>query len=112
LLLVFLLCGLWHGASETFIVWGLYHGIFLALERTRWGTVVASLSSPFRHFYALLVVTIGWVFFRAVSVAAAGTYFGFMFGIRHASVRSQPLSMHLTNQVAWAIVIGILFSMP
>ncbi|MGZ4986497.1 MAG: MBOAT family O-acyltransferase, partial [Limisphaerales bacterium] len=112
LVVVFFLCGLWHGASLTFVIWGLYHGIFLVLERTRWGGVIASLSSPFRHFYALLVVMIGWVFFRATTFGEAVTFLSFMFGFRQGSITSQSLDMHLTNQVAWAIVIGILFSMP
>lgn len=112
LLMVFFLCGLWHGASFTFVIWGLYHGIFLVLERTRWGAVIASLSSPFRHFYALLIVTIGWVFFRAATFGGAITFLSFMFGFRQVSVTSQSLNMHLTNEVGWAIVIGILFSMP
>lgn len=112
LVLVFFLCGLWHGASLTFVIWGLYHGIFLVLERTRFGTAIGSLSSPFRHLYTLLVVMIGWVFFRATTFAGAVTFLSFMFGFRQGSVTSQSLDMHLTNQVAWAIVIGVLFSMP
>lgn len=112
LVVVFFLCGLWHGASWTFVIWGLYHGIFLVLERTRWGATVGAMSSPLRHFYALLIVTVGWVFFRADTFEAALNILSYMFCIRQASVLSQSLNMHLTNQVAWAIVMGIIFSMP
>ncbi|MGZ4973423.1 MAG: MBOAT family O-acyltransferase, partial [Limisphaerales bacterium] len=73
---------------------------------------IASLSSPLRHFYALLIVMIGWVFFRAATFGGAVMFLSFMFGFRQVSVTSQSVNMHLTNEVAWAIVIGILFSMP
>jgi alginate O-acetyltransferase complex protein AlgI len=72
--IVFLLCGLWHGAAATFIAWGLWHGAFLALERTRFGAAIARAPRIFRHGYALLVVLIGWVLFRAESLPAAGDY--------------------------------------
>src|SRR6266571_8697206 len=53
LVIVFLLCGLWHGASWTFILWGIWHGVFLVLERAGLETALAKLSSPLRHLYAL-----------------------------------------------------------
>src|SRR4029077_2862253 len=65
LLAVFFLCGLWHGASFSFIVWGLYHGVFLVLERAFLGKLLERLPGLVRHAYTLLVVMVGWVFFRA-----------------------------------------------
>ena len=65
LVLVFFLCGLWHGASWTFVVWGLYHGVFLVLERAGLAARVGMLPRTLRHAYAVLVVMVGWVFFRA-----------------------------------------------
>ena len=53
---VFALCGLWHGASWVFVLWGLYHGLFLVLERTRFGGFVDKLPRPATHVYTLLVV--------------------------------------------------------
>ena len=49
LLTVFFLCGLWHGANWTFVVWGLYHGLFLVIERLRFGRWIDALPSPIRH---------------------------------------------------------------
>ena len=46
LILVFFLCGLWHGADWTFVIWGLWHGLFLVLERYRFGRLVDSLGPP------------------------------------------------------------------
>ncbi|CAM2761318.1 MBOAT family O-acyltransferase [Legionella worsleiensis] len=64
LIIIFTLCGLWHGANYTFVLWGLYHGTFLILERTVLGQLIARLPEIMRHIYVLFVVTIGWVFFR------------------------------------------------
>ena len=80
LVTVFFLCGLWHGASWTFVVWGLYHGAFLVLERTAWGRAVDRAWRPLRHAYALLVVLVGWVFFRADTLGHAGSFLAAMAG--------------------------------
>jgi alginate O-acetyltransferase complex protein AlgI len=70
LLVVFALCGLWHGANWTFVVWGLYHGLFLAAERLGLGAALERAPRAAQHLYALLVVTAGWVLFRAESLEA------------------------------------------
>ena len=78
---VFALCGLWHGAAFAFIAWGVYHGAFLVLERTRFGTWLQRAPRVLRHLYLLLVVTWGWVPFRTESVAEAFSYWGAMLGV-------------------------------
>src|SRR5581483_3835693 len=62
LVAVFFLCSLWHGASWTFVIWGLFHGAFLVLERVGVARVVRRWWPPLRHVYLLLVVMVGWVF--------------------------------------------------
>jgi alginate O-acetyltransferase complex protein AlgI len=111
LLIVFFLCGLWHGASWTFVIWGLYHGIFLVLERQRFGTALESVWRPFRHGYALLVVMIGWVLFRAGTFAQVVAFLGSMAGLS-AAAATQPIQRYLTNQVICAIALGVIFSTP
>ena len=64
-LAVMLLCGLWHGASWTFIVWGAYHALLQMMEKTRFGRALDKTWRPLQHLYVLLAVIIGWVFFRA-----------------------------------------------
>lgn len=112
LILVFFLCGLWHGASWTFAIWGLYHGLFLVLERTRFGGFVDGLPRPFRHGYMLLVVLLGWVLFRAESLEHALGFVAAMSGMGHDVTTSQPLGRFMTHQVTFAIVAGVVFSMP
>ena len=77
-LAVFLLTGLWHGANWTFVVWGLFHGFFLLLEE--FVPRLKKLPKVLGQLYTLLVVTLGFVVFRADSLAAAWQYFGCMFG--------------------------------
>lgn len=112
LILVFFLCGFWHGASWTFAIWGLYHGVFLVLERTRFGGFVESLPRPFRHGYTLIVVMLGWVLFRAQSMEHALGFVGAMFGMKENPTESVPIARFVTHQVTFAIVAGVIFSMP
>ncbi len=81
LLIIFVLCGFWHGANWTFLVWGLYHGCLLVIERLlggdrQPGTVLALL---LRRGLTFLLVVIGWVFFRAGTMAEALGMLGAMF---------------------------------
>jgi len=80
LLVVFLLCGLWHGANWTFVAWGVWHGLFLVLERLVPYQIRSFPSQAAGWFYTTLVVMIGWVVFRSPSLAYAFDYLGIMFG--------------------------------
>jgi alginate O-acetyltransferase complex protein AlgI len=108
--IVFFLCGLWHGAGLTFIVWGLYHGALLILERLagarlRWRPprfigVVATFA----------LVSIGWVFFRSPTLAAAGHYLQAMFLLGPAASASLPLAHYLTLDVVTYLGLGAIFA--
>src|SRR5262249_50292078 len=65
LLVVFFLCGLWHGASWNFIVWGFVHGAFLVLERAGLAKRLVTWPKIAGRAYTLVVVMVAWVFFRA-----------------------------------------------
>jgi len=112
LILVFFLCGLWHGATWPFVIWGLYHGLFLLLEKTRFGILVDKMPRPFRHVYAVLVIICGWVLFRSETLSQAITFFNAMSGLNHAVAVPQPLSRYVTSQVLSSIGIGIILSAP
>ena len=95
LVIVFFLCGLWHGASWNFVIWGLFHGAFLVVERLGLAGRVMRLWRPLRHAYVLLVVMIGWVFFRADTLPAAIGFLKAMGGTagehaRHLHARLVP----------------------
>ena len=112
LVTVFFLCGLWHGASWTFVVWGLFHGAFLVLERAGLGSRLARLSAPLRHAYTLAVVVVGWVLFRAPTLAVAGAFLAAMAGFGHGSGLEYRLDLYGGPDVALAVVAGVLASTP
>ena len=79
--IVFLLCGLWHGAKWTFVFWGAYYGFWLTLERlglSRWLEKVPTVIST---VYAFVIVLVGWVFFRSPDLAFAFSYLSAMFDV-------------------------------
>ena len=112
LITVFLLCGLWHGASWMFVLWGLYHGIFLLIERITLLKRLERFPSIVRIFYAFMVVNIGWVFFRSADAAAAKNMLASMllFGNSDQSVYS--LRQFIQNDVLIALLSAIIFSIP
>jgi alginate O-acetyltransferase complex protein AlgI len=112
LLIVFFLTGLWHGAAWRFIVWGLYHGAFLMLERFGLGRVLERLPRPVRHIYAVLVVMVGWVFFRADSLPQALSYLNEMIRLSHFQAPDPALSILLNAQTLTALVAGTLLAAP
>ncbi|HKW37668.1 MAG TPA: MBOAT family O-acyltransferase [Burkholderiales bacterium] len=110
LLAVFVLCGLWHGASFSFVVWGLWHGAFLVLERTPFGPALETRPAALRHAYALLVVMIGWVFFRSPTLPAAFGYLRAMAcagGACTASIPHEVLALRPWH-LAWLAVAAAL----
>lgn len=80
LLIVFTLCGLWHGASWSFALWGLWHGLFLCFERIpAVKRVQEKLPGWVNWLYAIVVVLLGWVLFRADDLGMAARYISDMF---------------------------------
>jgi alginate O-acetyltransferase complex protein AlgI len=110
--LVFLLCGLWHGAAWTFVAWGLYHGSFLVLERLGLGRWLENLWTPARHAYTILAVMVGWVFFRAETLRQAGSFLAAMAGFASGSGLEQHVGLHVNAIVALALAAGVLGSAP
>jgi alginate O-acetyltransferase complex protein AlgI len=112
LLIVFFLTGLWHGAAWRFIIWGLFHGGFLMLERFGLGRGLQAAPRPLRHIYALLVVMVGWVFFRADSVPLALHYLAAMTKAGRFLAPDAALSVLLNAQSITALVAGSLLATP
>ncbi len=79
ILIVWSLTGLWHGASWNFIIWGIYYGVLLLLEKFVFGKIIDKLPSLLRRAYTLLAVIIGWVFFSAQDIGGALEFIKTMF---------------------------------
>ena len=112
LVIVFVLCGFWHGAAWTFVSWGLYHGAFLVIERVGFGGVLARLPSPLRIVYTLLVVGIGWVLFRSDSFGQAATYLRAMAGFGAPHNMGIPNVRLLHADVVLATLAGLALAGP
>jgi alginate O-acetyltransferase complex protein AlgI len=119
LVTVFFLCGLWHGASWNFVIWGLWHGTFLVAERvarSRNNSPTHQLTnspiSPVSHLYTLLVVIVGWVFFRADTLGGAVAFLNAMAGFGAAQQTPFTVSFFLTPDVWLALVAGVIGSTP
>ncbi|MBV9126595.1 MAG: MBOAT family protein [Verrucomicrobia bacterium] len=117
LLAVFFFCGLWHGASWSFVVWGLWHGGFLIGERlVRWETKFAPrLPAILTHGYTLLVVMVGWVFFREESLVGALAYLRVLGGGSAATVQAglrNDLASLLDPALIFTLVLGAICCMP
>ena len=114
--IVFLLTGLWHGITLNYILWGGVHGIALVFELTGLGKKLKTLWVPFQHLYALVVVLVGWVFFRSATLAYALEFFARLAGSRTGITQlpfsvTQPLPI-IDHSVWLAFALGILFSLP
>jgi alginate O-acetyltransferase complex protein AlgI len=113
LLIVFFLCGLWHGASWNFVIWGMLHGSFLVLEKQKWMGWLEHAWTPLRHGYALLIILVGWVFFRANNLSSALAFLQAMGGFSHgAQVAMHGPAMYLDRLTITALVAGGIASMP
>lgn len=108
---VFVLCGLWHGASWTFVVWGVIHGAFSMLEEVV--PKLRKLPKPVGHLYTLLVVTLAFVVFRADTLSQAGSFIAAMFtGFTFGGQSVVELMRQLTPSFVLAFVCGAVFAQP
>ena len=110
LIIVFFITGLWHGASWNFIVWGLFHGFFLIIERIGFLKILKRIPSVLRYTYTLLIVIVGWVFFRAPDLNYALGYLMSMTGLTNGW-DYKPI-IHFTKLTFLALIVGVIFSSP
>lgn len=104
LMIVWFLTGLWHGASWNFVMWGMYYGILLIIEKFMIGDRLEKVPGMFRHLYSLLFVMIGWVFFFSPTLGFAWKYLGVMFGVGAKTVvDSMGIYLLITNLALFAI---------
>jgi alginate O-acetyltransferase complex protein AlgI len=106
LIMVFLLCGLWHGANWTFVLWGAWHGAFLVIERLGLGSALARLATSARLAYALLAVMGGWVLFRSTDLSEAIGYYASLVGQNGLSEISFDMHDVLNDRTIVTLMIG------
>lgn len=103
--LVFLASGFWHGAAWTFIIWGIYHGLFLVLERMFLLKIFEKIGRIPATLITFIIVAIGWVFFRADTTSQAVAFTGKLF-----SFEMPAASYYLDTEFKFYFILAILFS--
>jgi len=110
LTIVFFLCGLWHGASWNFVIWGLFHGAILVIEKLCGVKPGVPGFSFFKHVYVMLLVMIGWVFFRAETLEQATQYLMAMAGLGSATTGSA--AEYFTPLLSITLIAAVIGSTP
>ncbi len=113
LFIVFLLCGLWHGANWTFVCWGIWHGMFLMLERGVNLQLPKKTTALLSWFYTTAVVLFGWVLFRSPGLETARQFMTVMLGL-HRTLNTLPADIFSPTQRLFLTetTTAILLSMP
>ena len=112
ILVVWLLTGLWHGASWNFILWGVYYGIILMIEKVFLGRIIEKLPKVLQHIYALFFIIIGWVIFRVEDFSQMGIVLQKMFTWQASGIIDNiVLNFDIFSSLPY-ILIGIIGSMP
>jgi alginate O-acetyltransferase complex protein AlgI len=118
LLFVFLITGFWHGANWTFIVWGLFHGFWLIIDRVQRKNLEPNdhpkgIKLVANRAWILVLIMIGWVVFRSETLSDAGSYYGVLFG-GNTGLFSLAIQRELSTQAILGIAIGslIFFAPP
>lgn len=110
--LTFLICGLWHGAAWTFILWGAYYGLLLIIEHAGLRKFIKKKLPPLRYPLTLFLIMMGWVLFRSPDLPYAFRYFAAMFGFGTGDSAIYYTAYYLDSQVVFFLVIAIVGSFP
>ena len=111
LLIVWLLTGIWHGANWTFLVWGLYYGLLLLLEKFVFAKILDKIPNFLRAIPTLLLVIIGWVFFFSPSLGSAFRWLGSMLGLGAGGLLDSTAKYYLSG-CAIILVISAFGAFP
>jgi len=111
LFIVWLATGIWHGAAWTFIAWGLYYGILIAVEKAFLLKILSILPRILQHLYTIIAFTIGWVLFRSESFNYAISFVKSMFGLNNNFIWDNNASYYV-SQYGIIIMIAVVFSTP
>lgn len=112
-IIVFVLCGFWHGAQWTFIAWGLYYGLFLCFEKIpAINDFLKKLPKAISHIYSLLIIAVGWVLFRSDTMSQSWNYLGSMFGACGFMSNHYYFNEFMTTTSWIALIAGIILCIP
>lgn len=104
---VWLLTGLWHGASWNFIIWGLYYFVLVCVEKLFLLKLFERIPGIFSRIYLWIAVLVGWVFFYHTDLSQAISFLGIMFGRNNAPVSSLEVSIYFWNNAVFLMIAFI-----
>lgn len=111
--IVWLLTGIWHGASWNFIAWGVYYGLLLMMEKLFLGRILAKIPAFFRHVYTILAFMLGWALFAFDSLPAGLSFIRSLFGgYGQALWDGQSIYLLYTNLLTFVLLIIGSTSLP
>lgn len=105
---VWFLTGLWHGASWNFILWGIYYGVLLVLEKYIWGKVYVKLPLWLRHACTFLIVVFGFVIFAITDMEELGVYISLLFSFGADTLIDTRFLWYLYNNCLLLVIACIL----
>lgn len=108
LAVVWLLTGIWHGASWNFILWGCLYGVLIIMEKLFLGKLLEKLPTAIRWFYTMLLVVLGWVLFVTPDLSSAFSYMGIMFG--STGILADSAALYLLINYGVMLILGIFAS--
>ena len=111
LMVVWFLTGFWHGASWNFILWGVYFGVILILEKFVFKKYLDRLPSFFQHFYALILILVGWVFFAFTDLSQGLSYLKMMFGFSSVPLIN-PRTLFYLRDYGLLLLVMVIASTP
>lgn len=113
LFVVFLTTGVWHGANWTFVIWGLWHGLFILIERfigsKNW---YSKIPNTVKYIVTMLIVILGWVLFRADNLEQAIGFIKTMFGFNNVGNLTFEYSYFINKKFIFWIIMAIVSSLP
>ena len=108
---VWILTGFWHGAAWNFMLWGLYYGVLLFLEKYVLKGILEKLPGFLKHIYTMFFVMTGWVFFFSSSMGNAFSYLGAMFGMNGAGFMDATARYYLKSNL-WILLFAVVCATP
>jgi alginate O-acetyltransferase complex protein AlgI len=101
LFIVWALTGFWHGPSWNFMLWGLYFGVWIAIERLFLSSLLARLPGLFGHLYLLLIVTLGWALFYFTDLQQLQQFSMILFGMTDAPLFGEQTFTDIQAHALW-----------
>jgi alginate O-acetyltransferase complex protein AlgI len=112
IIVVFTLCGWWHGPTWNYVIWGLLHGLVLAVESWKLGKILKKAPAVISHSYTMLVIMLCWVFFRSPTVGQALSFIKALAGLGSGTGVVHNTAMFVTSELLLVLVIATIAAMP